>query len=95
MVAMSSAVYHRGSAGVMEISEKTQAHLKAAAEAHRKEIEAQVQHFKTIYKRLSKWVVIGTSVILLSALIAGTMAGLMTARYRQLQEKEGTSSQTR
>jgi hypothetical protein len=95
MVATISAVYHKGSAGVLEISEKTQAHIKSTAEAHRKEIEAQAQHFKTTSKRLGKWVVIGTVVILLSALIAGTMAGLMTVRYSQLQEKEDTSSQTR
>jgi hypothetical protein len=95
MVATSSAVYHKGSAGVLEISEKTQAHLKSAAEAHRKEIEAQAQHFKATSKQLGKWVIIGTVVILLSALIAGTMAGLMIVRYRQLQEKEDTSSQTR
>jgi hypothetical protein len=34
MVATSSAIYHKGSAGVSEMSEKTQVHLKAAAETH-------------------------------------------------------------
>jgi hypothetical protein len=95
MVATSSGVYQKGSAGVLEISKKTQEHLKSAMEAHRKEIESQAQDFKMIYKRLSKLIVIGTIVILLAAFIAGTMAGLMTARYRQLQEKEDTDSQTR
>lgn len=95
MVATSSGVYQKGSAGVLEVSEKTQAHLKAAADVHRKEIEAQAQDFKTIYRRLSKLIVIGTIVILLSTFIAGTMAGLMTIRYRQLQEKEDTSSRIR
>ena len=95
MVATSSAVYHKGSSGVKEISEKTQAHLKVATQEHCKEIEVQAQHFKTIYMRLSKLLIIGTIVILLSALIAGAIAGLMTARYRQLQEQEDTNSPTR
>lgn len=95
MVATSSGVYHKGSAGVQEISEKTQAHLKAATESHRKEIETQAQYFKLMTKRLGKWVITGTVIILLSAPVAGAMAGLMTARYRQLQEKEDTGTQTR
>lgn len=54
MVATSSGVYQKGSAGVLEVSEKTQAHLKVTAEIHRKEIEAQAQDLQAIYKRLSK-----------------------------------------
>lgn len=85
MVETSSGIYQKGSAGVLEVSEKTQAHLKAVAEAHRKEIEAQAQHFKMIYRRLSKLIVIGTVVILLCALAAGTMAGAM---WSYLKERE-------
>lgn len=85
MVATSSAIYHKGSAGVSEMSEKTQAHLKAAAEAHRKEIEAQAQHFESIYGRLSKLIVIGTVLILLTAFAAGTMTGSMWVAMRQGQ----------
>jgi hypothetical protein len=85
MVATSSAIYHKGSAGISEMSEKTQAHLKAAAEAHRKEIEAQAQHFESIYRRLSKLIVIGTVLILLTAFAAGTMTGSMWIAMRQGQ----------
>ncbi len=88
MVATSSAIYNKGSAGVQEVSEKTQAHLKAAAEAHCKEIETQAQHFKVIYKRLSKLIVIGTIVILLCAFAAGTMAGAMWIQMRRHQAEE-------
>ncbi len=95
MVATSSGVYHKGSTGVQEISEKTQAHLKAATESHRKEIETQAQYFKLMSKRLGKWIIIGTVIILLSAFVAGAMAGLMTTRYTQLQEKEDSGTQTR
>jgi uncharacterized membrane protein len=77
MVETSGGVYQKGSAGVLEVSEKTQAHLKAAADIHRKEIEAQAQHFKVIYRRLSRLIIIGTIVILMSALATGTMAGAM------------------
>lgn len=88
MVATSSAIYHKGSAGVQEVSKKTQAHLKAAAEAHCKEIESQAQHFGMIYKRLSKLIVIGTIIILLSAFAAGTMAGAMWFYMKQHQVEE-------
>ncbi len=74
--------------GVQEISEKTQAHLKTAAEVHRKEIEAQAQRFGTIYRRLSKLIVIGTIVILLSAFVAGAMAGARTWSYLKQQQAE-------
>lgn len=87
MVAMSSAIYNKGSAGVQEVSEKTRAHLKATADIHRKEIEAQAQHFKVMYRKLTKLIVIGTIVILFSALMMGTMAGA-TWLQMQGQEKE-------
>ena len=77
MVATSSGVYQKGSAGVLEVSEKTQAHLKVAAEIHRKEIEAQAQDFQAIYKRLSKLIVIGTIVILLCTFAMGSVAGAL------------------
>ena len=89
MVATSSAVYHKGSAGVLAVSEKTQAHLKAAAETHRKEIEAQAQHFRTIYKRLSKLIIIGTIMILLCAFAAGTVA---SALWTQLRLEQATKT---
>jgi uncharacterized membrane protein len=88
MVATSSGIYQKGSTGVMEISEKTQAHLKAAAEASRKEMEAQAQHFKTVYRRLSRLIIIGAIVILLSALAAGSMAGAMWSYIKQHQAEE-------
>jgi len=88
MVATSSAIYHKGSAGVQELSKKTQAHLKAAAEAHCKEIEAQAQRFGTIYRRLSKLIIIRTIVILLSAFATGTMAGAMWFYMKQHQVEE-------
>jgi hypothetical protein len=90
MVAMSSAIYNKGSAGVQETSEKTQAHLKSAADAHRKEIEAQAQHFKTVYKRLTKLVIIGTIVIFICALMMGTMAGLTWLQMKQQQKEESS-----
>jgi hypothetical protein len=70
MVATSSAIYHKGSAGVSEMSEKTQAHLKDAAEAYRKRIEAQAEHFDSVFGRLSKLLIVGTVVILLTACVA-------------------------
>ena len=90
MVAMSSAIYNKGSAGVQEVSEKTQVHLKAATDAHRKEIDAQAQHFKTVYRKLTKLVVIGTIVIFICALMMGTMAGA-TWLQMQWQEKKESS----
>lgn len=89
MVATSSAIYNKGSAGVQEVSEKTQAHLKAAADMHRKEIEAQAQHFKTVYRRLTKLVVIGTIVIFICALMMGTMA---VATWLQMNQQQKESS---
>lgn len=83
MVATSSGVYQKGSAGVLEISEKTQSHLKAAAEGHRKEIEAQAHHFKMIYRRLSRLIFIGAMVILMCAFAAGTMVGAMWSYMRE------------
>jgi flagellar basal body-associated protein FliL len=88
MVETSSGVYQKGSMGVLEVSEKTQAHLKAAADTHRKEIEAQAQHFKMIYKRLSKLIVIGTIGILLCAFVAGTLASAMWSSMGQHQAEE-------
>lgn len=90
MMATISAIYHKGSAGVSEMSEKTQAHLKATSEAHCKEIEAQAQHFESVYGRLIKMLVVGTVIILLTALIAGIMTGSTWITIRQQQaEKEG------
>jgi CHASE3 domain sensor protein len=77
MVATSSAIYHKGSAGVSEMSEKTQEHLKAAAEAYRKRIEAQAEHFESVFGRLSKLLIVGTAVILLTACVAGAFTGAM------------------
>jgi chromosome segregation ATPase len=77
MVATSSAIYHKGSAGVSEMSEKTQGHLKDAAEAYRKRIEAQAEHFESVFGRLSKLLVVGTFLILLTAFIAGASTGAM------------------
>jgi hypothetical protein len=88
MVATSSAIYHKGSAGVQEVSEKTQVHLKAVAEAHCKEIEGEAQNFQMIYRRLSKLIFIGTIAILLSAFAAGTMAGAMWSYMKQHQVEE-------
>ena len=88
MVATSSGVYQKGSAGVLEVSKKTQEHLKATAEIHRKEIEAQAQNFQAIYKRLSKLVVIGTIVILLRAFAIGSVAGAMWTIVKQYQAEE-------
>ncbi len=88
MVATSSAIYNKGSAGVQEVSEKTQEHLKVAADVHRKGIEAQAQHFQAIYNRLSKLIIIGTIVILLCAFAAGTMAGAMWIQMKQHQTEE-------
>ncbi len=90
MVETSSGVYQKGSAGVLEVSEKTQAHLKATAGAHRKEIEAQAQHFKMIYRRLSRLIVIGAIVILMCTFAAGTMAGAMWSYIRE-HEAQATS----
>jgi hypothetical protein len=88
MVATSSGVYQKGSAGVLEVSEKTQAHLKVAAEIHRKEIEAQAQDFQAIYKRLSKLIVIGTIVTLLCAFAIGSVAGALWTTMKQHQAEE-------
>ena len=88
MVATSSGVYQKGSAGVLEVSKKTQEHLKVAAEIHRKEIEAQAQNFQAIYKRLSKLIVIGTIVILLCAFAIGSVAGAMWTIMKQNQAEE-------
>lgn len=77
MVATSSAIYHKGSAGVSEMSEKTQAHLKAAAEAQREKIEAQAEHFETVVGHLSKLLLFGTIIILLTATVAGALTGAM------------------
>jgi flagellar basal body-associated protein FliL len=88
MVATSSGVYQKGSAGVLEVSRKTQEHLKATAETHRKEIEAQAQDFQAIYKRLSKLIVIGTIVILLSAFALGSVAGALWTIMNQHQAEE-------
>ena len=88
MVATSSAVYHKGSAGVLEISEKTQAHLKTAAEIHRKEIGGQAQDFREVYRRLSRLIVVGTAVILLVAFAAGAAAGALWFATRQPQTEE-------
>lgn len=77
MVATSSAIYHKGSAGVSEMSEKTQSRLKAVAEKHRKEIEAQAEHFESVFGRLSKLLIVGTVVILLTACVAGALTGAM------------------
>ncbi|HWS99829.1 MAG TPA: hypothetical protein VN256_06095 [Pyrinomonadaceae bacterium] len=88
MVAMSSAVYHKGSAGVLEISEKTQAHLKATAEVHRKEMGTQAQDFREVYRRLSRLIVVGTAVILLVAFAAGAAAGALWFVTRQPQTEE-------
>jgi hypothetical protein len=87
MVATSSGIYQKGSAGVLEVSEKTQAHLKVAAEIHRKEIEAQAQDFQAIYKRLSKLMVIGTIVILLCAFAMGSVAGALWAMMKPQAEE--------
>lgn len=87
MVATSSGVYQKGSAGVLEVSEKTQAHLKVAAEIHRKEIEAQAQDFQAIYKRLSKLMVIGTIVILLSSFAIGSVAGALWTMMKPQAEE--------
>ena len=73
---------------MLEVSEKTQAHLKVAAEIHRKEIEAQAQDFQSIYKRLSKLIVIGTIVILLCAFAIGSVAGAMWIIMKQHQAEE-------
>jgi len=88
MVATSSGVYQKGSKGVLEVSEKTQAHLKVAAEIHRKEIEVQAQDFQAIYKRLSKVIVIGTIVILLCAFAMGSVAGALWTMMKQHQAEE-------
>lgn len=88
MVATSSGIYQKGSKGVLEVSEKTQAHLKVAAEIHRKEIGAQAQDFQAIYKRLSKLILIGTIVILLSAFAMGSVAGAMWTIMKQHQAEE-------
>lgn len=77
MVTTSGAFYHRGSAAVQEVSKQTQAHLKATAEAHRREIEAQAQHFRRVYKHLIWLIVVGAVTIFLSALAAGAMAARM------------------
>lgn len=77
MVTTSSAIYHKGSAGVSEMSEKTQAHLKAAAEEYHKRIEAQAEHFESVFGRLSKLVIVGTALILLTACGAGALTGAM------------------
>jgi hypothetical protein len=88
MVATGSGVYQKGSAGVLEVSKKTQEHLKIVAEIHRKEIEAQAQNFQAIYKRLSKLIVIGTIVILLCAFAIGSVAGAMWTIMKQHQAEE-------
>jgi hypothetical protein len=88
MVATSSAIYNRGSAGVQEVAEKTKAHLKTSAETHRKEIEAQAQHFKLIYRKLMRLTVAGTIVLLLCAFAAGTAASAMWFVMRQEQTRE-------
>jgi predicted phage tail protein len=88
MVATSSGVYQKGSKGVLEVSEKTQAHLKVTAEIHRKEIGAQAQDFQAIYKRLSKLIIIGTIVILLCAFAMGSVAGAMWTLMREHQAEE-------
>jgi hypothetical protein len=90
MVATSSAIYNKGSAGVQEVSVKTQAHLKSAADAHRKEIEAQAQHFQTVYRKLTKLVAIGTIVILVSAFMMGMMVGLTWLQMKQQQKEESS-----
>ncbi len=77
MVATSSAIYNKGSAGVSEMSERTQAHLKTTAEAHRKEIEAQAEHFESVFGRLSRLLIAGTFLILVTACVAGAMSGAM------------------
>lgn len=77
MVATSSAIYNKGSAGISEMSEKTQAHLKAVSEHHRKKIEAQAEHFESVFGRLSKLLAVGTFVLLLIACGAGVLTGAM------------------
>jgi hypothetical protein len=87
MVTTSSAVYHKGSAGVLDVSKKTQEHLTATAEIHRKEIEAQAQDFQAIYKRLSKLMVIGTIVILLCSFAMGSVAGALWTMMKPQAEE--------
>jgi hypothetical protein len=86
MVETSSGIYNKGSAAVQDVSEKTRAHLKATAEKHGREIEAQAQHFKTIYKRMILLIVVGAVVIFLSALAAGFIASRMWADREERRE---------
>lgn len=88
MVATSSGIYNKGSAGVQEVSERTQAHLKAATETHCTAIEAQIQHFKAVQERLRQILFIGTVIILLGTFVMGLAGGIMTIRLRQLQAVE-------